>query len=285
MAVCLAESLRARGYKPAILTRGYGRQSNQIVCLPKGSDAPVSLTGDEAQLLLKSADVGIGADRWETGQEMQKRFNPDLFLLDDGFQHARLHRDVDIVLLDALDPFGGDAVFPTGRLREPLEALHRADILVITRSGRRRFDGLLARLPRKPLFLADVIVSGWIPERPGLHAAAAFCGLANPQAFFETLAETGATVVTTAAFPDHHRYTHDELRRVAQSAVAAGADVLVTTEKDRMNLPPDVSDAIKPLQIYTVLIRTQLRNEADFLATLHGLLRSASRTNDGRAGT
>ena len=163
---CIANSLRARGYTPGVLTRGYGRQSNKTVCFARGSDAPVTVTGDEAQLLLRSAHVGIGSDRWEAGREMEKHFSPDLFLLDDGFQHAGLHRDVDVVLLDALDPLAGDAVFPKGRLREPVKELQRADVLIITRAGRRRFDGLIARLPKKPLFFADVEISGWLPEKP-----------------------------------------------------------------------------------------------------------------------
>jgi tetraacyldisaccharide 4'-kinase len=280
---CIADSLRARSYTPAILTRGYGRQSNETVCLERGVAAPVSLTGDEAQLLLRSAHVGIGSDRWAVGSEMERQFSPDLFLLDDGFQHARLHRDVDIVLLDALDPLGGDAVFPAGRLREPVEALQRADVLVITRAGRRRFDGLIARLPKKPLFFSDVEISGWLPERPLLDAVAAFCGLANPQAFFETLEEAGAHVVTTAVFHDHHRYTTEELRRLAQSATASGARVLVTTEKDRANLPSDCDECVAPLRIYTLVIRTRIREESEFMTTLDNLLGWTSRRNDGRA--
>lgn len=280
---CIAESLRARGHNPGILTRGYGRRSKKIVCLPRGSEAPVSTTGDEAQLLLRSADVGIASDRWLAGRELQKHFNSDLFLLDDGFQHARLHRDVDIVLLDAFDPLGGDGVFPAGRLREPLEALQRADILVVTRAGGRRFDGLTARLPKKPLYFADVEVSAWLPDRPPLDAVAAFCGLANPDTFFETLRGAGAQVVTTAVFPDHHRYTKYELEELAQSAISAGARALITTEKDHVNLPSNCDELVKPLRIHRVAIRTRLRNENEFYATLNELLGLSSKVQDGRA--
>jgi tetraacyldisaccharide 4'-kinase len=248
-----------------------------------GADAPISLTGDEAQILLRSGDVGIGSDRWATGIAMEKQFNSDLFLLDDGFQHSRLHRDIDVVLLDGLDPLGGDAVFPEGRLREPVSALERADVLIITRAGKRRFDGLIARLPKKPLFLADVAVSAWIPERPPLDAVAAFCGLANPQAFFETLEEAGANVVSYSVFADHHRYRADEVRRMAQTAATAGAKVLVTTEKDYVNLPADCDELVAPLRLFTVAIRTRLRNEAEFLATLDYLLGCASKANDHHA--
>jgi 3-deoxy-D-manno-octulosonic-acid transferase len=280
---CIADALRARGYKPAILTRGYGRASSETVCLPRGADAPVSVTGDEAQLLLRSADVGIGSDRWNAGLEVEKQFSPDLFLLDDGFQHARLGRDVDIVLLDAMDPFAGDAVFPKGRLREPLAALERADIILITRAGRRRFDGLLPRLPKKPTFFADVEISSWIPEHPASRPVAAFCGLANPHAFFETLQDAAVRVVTTSVFADHHRYTPDEMKQIAQSAFSAGATVLVTTEKDRVNLPVNCDELVRPLRIITVAIRTKLRNEREFLSTIEDLLGWTSRAIDGHA--
>ena len=116
-----------------------------------------------------------------------------------------------------------------------------------------------------------------------VHRVAAFCGLANPQAFFETLQEAGAHVVTTAVFADHHRYTSDEVRKLSRSAAAAGATVLVTTEKDRVNLPADCDDVVKPLRICTVAVRTRLRNESEFLAKLDELLGWASPTNKGGA--
>jgi tetraacyldisaccharide 4'-kinase len=279
----LADCFRAKGYEVAILTRGYHRRSSEKLYLERGSDVPASATGDEAQLLLRSAHVGIGSDRWKVGMEMSERFRPDLFLLDDGFQHARLHRNVDVVLLDALDPLAGDAVFPQGRLRESLAALQRADVLVITRAGNRRFDGLIARLPKKPVFLADVEVSGWLPERPPLNAVFAFCGLANPQAFFETLEDTGARIVSTVSFHDHHRYSLSEIQRLSESAIAAGARVLVTTEKDWVNLPSGFEDAAHPLRIHTLAIRTRIRNESEFFATLESLAGLNARMNDGRA--
>ena len=119
MVLYLAEALRSRSYKVAVLTRGYRRRSRRDLCLAKGSDAPLEATGDEAQLLLKTTDVGIGADRWSVGKQMEEQFHPDVFLLDDGFQHAKLERAVDMVLLDGIDPLAGDAPFPVGRLREP----------------------------------------------------------------------------------------------------------------------------------------------------------------------
>lgn len=279
----LAGALGSRGYRVAALTRGYRRRSRGIVCLPKGSRVPVPVTGDEAQLLLRSCDAGIGADRWTVGRRMEEQFEPELFLLDDGFQHARLARTVDLLLLDGIDPLAGDAPFPLGRLREPESAMARADIIVITRAGGRRFDGLMRRLPKVPVFLADVEVNAWIPERPALGPIAAFCGLANPAAFFETIRESGIPVVLEQAFPDHHRYTREELQDLARQARLQGAIALVTTEKDFVNLPDDAGSCVGPLKIIQVAIRMRIRNESGFLTQLDLLLGLSSRFNGGCA--
>jgi tetraacyldisaccharide 4'-kinase len=273
MACYIAQLLRIRGHRPAILTRGYKRQSSRIVCLEMGSDAPIGVTGDEARLLMRYADVGVGANRWAAGVAMEEQFRPSVFLLDDGFQHSRLQRDVDVVLLDGIDPLGGDAVFPEGRLREPVEALARADLIVVTRAGRRRFDGLLARLPEdKPIFFADVEVTAWLPDRPPLDAVAAFCGLANPLTFFETLQSEGARVVSTHVFPDHYRYTPDDIRSIAKAALAAGARVLVTSEKDLVNLPAGFERFAHPFGVRAIAIRTRVRNESAFVARLESMM-------------
>jgi 3-deoxy-D-manno-octulosonic-acid transferase len=280
----LADAFRARGYQPAALTRGYKRQSRRPLVLAKGSEEPADVTGDEAQLLLRSCDVGIAADRWSVGREMEIRFRPDVILLDDGFQHARLRRAVDIVMLDGMDPFAGDAVVPLGRLREPVEALRRADLIVISRAGKRKFDGLLERLPNQvPVFLSDVEIEAWRPERPPLDGVAAFCGLASPLTFFDTLRNAGARIVLTRTFADHHRYAPEELKALSGDAQRVGARVLVTTEKDCANLPEGVDGLIAPLKLYILEVRLRLRNEAEFFSYLDTLLRFSSHFNDGRA--
>ena len=135
-ALHLARRFQDEGREPGILTRGYRRRvPEKSTVLPAGTRAKITLTGDEAQLFLRAgvAHVGIGADRYRTGRALEKKLHPQIILLDDGFQHWRLERDVDLVLIDALDPFSGGALFPLGRLREPLSALARADAFVITR--------------------------------------------------------------------------------------------------------------------------------------------------------
>jgi tetraacyldisaccharide 4'-kinase len=200
----LAEVLTARGYRVGILTRGYRRRDNAPVVYPPGERAPIELTGDEAKLFLKAghAWVGIGADRYLTGRMMEKHV--DVFLLDDGFQHWALHRDIDLVVLDEFDPWAGGGVFPAGLLREGPEALKRATRVI---------------RPRK------VAVN---PPPPGRYSA--FCGIANPASFRRTLDECGIEIGEWRQFPDHHRYTARDLEGLTPPAV--------TTAKDAANLPP-----------------------------------------------
>jgi tetraacyldisaccharide 4'-kinase len=284
----IAESLVKRGYNPAILTRGYRRRSlEQSIILEAGAHAPARMTGDEAQILVRfaHAHVGIGADRWQTGRRVEERLHPNIFLLDDGFQHTRLHRNLDVVLIDALDPFPGNAVFPLGKLREPLTALSRAGCFVITRAQpNRRYDGVrrvLARYnPNAPVFLARVEARSWIDERGGEPAAlpdtpfVAFCGLGNPDTFWRTLDKLEIQPVFRWTFGDHHAYLPRELHRLAQQARTLGASALLTTEKDAMNLPTNALDIIAPLDLYWLKIDVYLEQEPEFLAFIESHARA-----------
>jgi tetraacyldisaccharide 4'-kinase len=283
----LAEKLKARGYNPAILTRGYRREDNKSsVILAAGEPAPVALTGDEPQIFLREgvAPVGIGADRYGTGKRMEDAFRPDLFLLDDGFQHAPLHRDVDLVLIDGLDPLAGGEVFPLGRLREPLSALRRASAFVITRTGSGGVRDVLARYnPAAPVFQSRVLPAHWVDTGTGEHLNAdtllrlrvsAFCGLANPDAFWSTLSAIGIEPSAKAVFPDHHRYTIDEIRRLA-----AECGILLTTEKDSINLPANTADEIAPAKLLWLKIRMEVDNEADLIDQIVAAICSTSSSN------
>jgi tetraacyldisaccharide 4'-kinase len=284
----LARRFSERGSKPAILTRGYKRRSpEQHTILPAGTSAPVSVTGDEAQILLREgvAALGIGKDRLATGRILESQFHPDVVILDDGFQHAKLERDVDIVLLDGLDPLAGGDLFPVGRQREPVDALSRAGIFVITRADQGNTYAGLRRVlatvnATAPIFFSRVQPEYWVDfatgsrlEPDGLREqrVAGFCGLANPASFWKTLAMLGYKPGWEWAFGDHHVYRHEELRQIAARAVQAGANVLLTTEKDAMNLPRDVMDRIAPLGLYWLKIGTVLEDEEQFLDLLNPL--------------
>jgi 3-deoxy-D-manno-octulosonic-acid transferase len=255
----LAERLRESGHHPAILTRGYRRRSIETsILVEAGETAPVSFTGDEAQIFVQSgyAHAGIGTDRFATGRLLEERYRPDIFLLDDGFQHTRLRRDLDLVLIDALNPFGGGAVFPLGNLREPLSALSRAGAFVIMRAAPERdYEGILRQLralnPRAPIFRARLEHRYWVDYRSHQpHPAppspiAAFCGLANPASFWGTLRSLGLHPVFHWAFDDHHHYTCSQLERLAAQAQLHGSNLLLTTEKDAMNLPDSTATILE----------------------------------------
>ncbi len=267
------------GRNPAILTRGYKRVSREpIVIVPRGGNASTDETGDEAHMFVRAGDahVGIGADRYKVGRLMEAELGPDIFLLDDGFQHVQLQRDHDVVLVDGNDPEAG-GVFPVGRLREPLSALGRATEIVITRAEPgddvRATEQLLRRYnPSAPIFRSSVVPLTWVDaesgEELGIGALkreriGAFCGLGTPGSFWSTLEKLGIEAATRRAFPDHHRYTRRDLERLAKEADGFGADVLVTTEKDAMNLG---GLALRPgVRLYWLKIGIEIHGESDLL--------------------
>jgi len=285
----LAARLSERGHSPAILTRGYRRRSiDKCIVVSAGTRLPASRTGDEAQILVRAgyAHVGIGSDRYSTGRLLEKEYQPDVFLLDDGFQHRRLARDLDIVLIDALDPWAGGALFPLGRLREPLSALEAAGAFVIVRSEPDREyrsirDQLHAANPSAPIFRAAVEPRYWINERtqnpghPPEGPVAAFCGLANPAAFWETLEGLRIRPAFRWEFGDHHSYRWKELQRLAAQARIHGSNVLLTTEKDAMNLPERAAEILTDasVDLYWLKIGLQLQDEARFLDLIEASLR------------
>ncbi|MEQ1949545.1 MAG: tetraacyldisaccharide 4'-kinase [Bryobacteraceae bacterium] len=285
----LAVKLREAGYNPAILTRGYKRKSSErMVIIPRGESAPVSMTGDEAQMFVRAGDahIGIAKDRFAVGQEMEKQLHPDIFLLDDGFQHMRLRRDCDIVLIDALHPFGG-GVFPLGRARESAAALERAHAVIITRaepglsySGLER--AIHAASPSIPVFRSSVRPAYWVDAGTGeqIPLAAlpftrlgAFCGLGNPRSFWRTLTDPKQIdlkldIAFRWAFGDHHTYLSEEIQRLTELAKRDGAQAIVTTEKDALNLCDRAAELVAPLKLYWLKIGVTIENEEELLRLL-----------------
>ena len=281
----LAELLRDRGRNPGILTRGYGRTSpTPVLALPLGAALRTEESGDEPQIFLRArvAPVGIGADRHSAGTLLRQKFGADVMLLDDGFQHVKLARDFDVVLLDALNPFGGGEVFPMGRLREPMEGLTRADAIVITRSEASDLGPAIERAvrrwnPRVPVFHARIEPEWWVEHRSGrylrpqdlkLDRVGVFCGLGNPRSFHRTLDALGTRYVDCVEFQDHHRYLPNELTRLAEQFRRQGAVALVTTEKDAVNLCQDADELLAPLPLYWLKIGMRIEGEAELLAQI-----------------
>jgi len=286
----LARRFQALCLQPAILTRGYHRRAPGAgVVVPAGAPVSIDLTGDEAQIYVRSgaAHVGIGAERFTIGRAIEERFHPDVFLLDDGFQHHRLDRTLDIVSIDALNPFGGRQLFPLGQLREPLTALDRADAFVIARAEPGLplvgIENVLRQYnPRAPIFRSRIVVERWTdlewgatcePAHLPYRKVAAFCGLANPSAFWSSLALLGVQVTFAWRFPDHHHYGPLELKRLAARAQSSGAEALVTTEKDLMNLNENAIALIAPMRLYWLKIGIQIEGEEEFLRYLRARIR------------
>ena len=269
--------------KPAVLTRGHGRNTTDIVLLPRGDEkAPIERTGDEAQLYLRLGHVpiGIGAERATAGERLLENADARVFLLDDGLQHVQLHRDFDLVIVDALRPFGGGHPLPLGRLREPLSALSRASAFVITRSR------AVANLPAiistlrtwnvsAPVYMAWLENRQWRNgrgETRDVHAMAgskciAFCGLGNPESFWRSLADLGVTPIEKYSYGDHHRYSPNELRRLARHASEIGIEYLLTTAKDSVNLG-DYETATNPVQVWWLEIGVGIDGRDDLISRI-----------------
>lgn len=254
----VTRALAAHGRRPAVLSRGYGRRAGAPVAVvsgPAGVRLGVEEAGDEPLLLarrLAGVPVVVGADRAQAGARALAEFAPDVLVLDDGLQQQRLSADLRIVCLDARRPWGNGHLLPWGTLREPREALVRADLLVLTHAeSATGLDGLRAELaqlcPGAPVALGaheaeavlDVGSGAILPlvalrERPLL----AFAGIASPEALEATLASLGAPPRGLVGFPDHHPYSPADLAGLVTAARAAGATALVTTEKDAMRLGP-----------------------------------------------
>ena len=207
---------------------------------------------------LPAVPVLVGRNRYSMGMEAVKKYRPDVILLDDGYQHLRLKRDLNIVLLDAGHPFGNGYLFPRGTLREPVDGLRRADVVVLTRSEEMA-GGTRPRLVRlirpKPVFasthrsvIRGVLTAGAPPTArlaPPKEAAVgltetsvfAFAGLGRNDSFFQTIPRRGAHLAGAMGFEDHHAYSRDDLNRIDRSADAARAGILVTSDKDFVRLP------------------------------------------------
>jgi tetraacyldisaccharide 4'-kinase len=277
----VAEILASNDEKVCILTRGYGRENSSarvlvsdgesvLVNAKIGGDEPVEL----AQKLLGKAIVVADADRVEAAKWAKENLEVTTFLLDDGFQHRRAKRDLDIVCIDATNPFGNGRVLPAGRLREPLRNLKRADAIVITRANLAKNLGDLrseiSHLISNPrVFEAKNQIANCV-ELKNYHPKAqslieferpfAFCGLGNPQNFFDQLRQDSISPVGMKTFGDHHSYGADDVRSIETAAKFAGAESLITTAKDAVKL----ADLKFEIPCYVAELATIIDDEKNF---------------------
>jgi tetraacyldisaccharide 4'-kinase len=257
LTIALAKALSARGLHVDVLSRGYGRQS--ALPLAVNADGAASEFGDEPMLIAREANVPVyvAAERYQAGllAERDSTAQFGIHLLDDGFQHRQLARDVDILLLSRRDL--ADHLLPAGNLREPLDAARRAQVIAIPAD--------------EADVEAEIKARGWnaqvwrirrhmeIPHLDG--PVAAFCGIARPDQFFRGLQSAGVKLAARIAFADHHIYTAADLARIESSARAAGATALLTTEKDRIRIGALAPTVSASLPIQTVPLRIEIEDE------------------------
>jgi len=249
--MALAGMLRRRGYAVTILTRGFGRAPKTIERVEPYGDA--AWFGDEPVLLAQRTGVPVfvGANRYSTGvlaEQNETTGKIAVHLLDDGFQHRKLAREIDIVLLTQEDL--DDALLPAGNLREPLSALREADIIVVREEEAAKLQRFIDDLPRKKKHAVTWVIKRRLSldgdtERPLSARPLAFCGIARPKGFTAMLVAEGCHPVEMIAFPDHHAYVDADINRLLETARQYGADGFVTTEKDAVKLTPAMRERLE----------------------------------------
>jgi tetraacyldisaccharide 4'-kinase len=266
--ICMAKFLQRQGIHVDVLSRGYGRSSDAVERVDPVGDA--ERFGDEPLLITQSADVPVyvGASRYAAGVLAEReRAETGIHLLDDGFQHRKLARTVDIVVIHRSD--FEETLLPAGRLREPAGALKRAAVLVL----REEDAGLQLELKRRGIekTIWWIKRSILLPEKPGKIVA--FCGIARPDEFFRLLETPDVEVIAQEAFRDHHRYDETDMQQLIHLAQAQGANAFLTTEKDFVRLSPvqkEMLASIAPLRV--AKLETVLVDEAAVLHHLETLL-------------
>ncbi|MEK7388476.1 MAG: tetraacyldisaccharide 4'-kinase [Elusimicrobiota bacterium] len=272
-----AETLRKRGHEVAVLSRGYGGQSSkkEVCVLIDGRQTDWRSCGDEPWMIhqsLQGQGIPVLAcpDRAKAGELAIEMYGSRLLILDDGFQHWRLHRDLDVVLINARNPFGGRRLLPLGDLREPISALRRAGLIVITHADRvpaaeltKLREDIAAVQPRAPVLesahrpdhLLDVKTEAKLPlSRLKEKSVVALSGIGDPLSFESQLESLGATVAQSWQFRDHHPYTVKELLSIEN---LRGGLPLVTTHKDFVRLPSDWRDRLSG-EVYVLGIKLEL---------------------------
>jgi tetraacyldisaccharide 4'-kinase len=280
--IALGELLKERGIPFDVLSRGYGRKTRGVLVVdPDGS---ASDFGDEPLLIARklAVPVIVGESRYQAGRVAEQKFQTQLHLLDDGFQHRSLARDFDIVLMASGD--FEDRLLPSGRLREPLSSLERADAIVLPHDLATEHSGLR----EKPVWrmTREMYITGsdpTIPFRectpsvvpntrpqsagfgPAVPSPVAFCGLARPEQFFAQVRAAGVAPAAEVIFRDHHAYDNADIQRLLTMRHKLGAGGFLTTEKDAINLGPLRGD-LEPLTV--AALRLTLDRPAELIDTI-----------------
>ncbi|MCR5176184.1 MAG: tetraacyldisaccharide 4'-kinase [Anaerovibrio sp.] len=290
----MARYIRDMGYKVVILNRGYrAKWQGEVGLVSDGKHIYMEAdqAGDEAYMLAKhlpDVPVLIGADRSKTGQYAVDNFGAEVAILDDGFQHWKLVRDIDVVLIDSVNLFGNGYVLPRGTLREPLNHLERADVCLMTKvdqglPGYNKYvRDQIAKYGKQPIIVESIhhpqscielcewkrnIADEGMPVTiiKGKKVVA-LSAIGNPVSFEQTVCSTGAVIIESFRFPDHHEYTQEEMVDAMEQAVRQGAEAIVTTEKDAVKLPMEFLAAVpedKAIPVYILTVEVVLQDGKD----------------------
>jgi len=297
----LTEWAAHNGFRAAILSRGYKGKSNQqssVVSDGQGLISSVHDAGDEPLLLAKklpSTPVLISKDRYAIGDMALRLFNSELLLLDDGYQHLSLYRDLNVLLIDANRQFGNGWLLPLGPLREPLKEIERADLIVMTRCNERERGDNLVRFLRETAPGKPVLRSSHIPEKvifpssgeihpPQILAGKnvmAFAGIAHPDDFLEMVTGLGAHVREFKGYPDHHSFDQSDIQALESWSRRPEIDFLLTTEKDWVRIDGTRGDG---LNIAVLVVKIKLLEDSNVLFDIieRGIRGSKGLTNEGQ---
>ena len=256
LVIALANWLQRQNKRVGVISRGYGRDDEtQIIIVSDGKNvlADTNEAGDEPVLIAArcpGVPVVVGADRYAAGIELCDRFLCEVLILDDGFQHVSLKRNANLLLVDAESRFGNGCLLPLGPLREPAQSIYRATALIVTRASSTQNDNIASQLGfanvlRMPIGISRFLLGNFINLRTGdtfsldtmrgQHCVA-FCGIANPDSFLTMLQDAGLIIHEFMRFPDHWRYTSDDIKKILSGNEKHTSKIVMTTEKDGVKI-------------------------------------------------
>ena len=284
----VATLLRDAGERPAILSRGYGRREHvdgvTVVRDAEGIRVGLECSGDEPMMLAHALDrvaVVVASERFLAGRLAESRLGATVHLLDDGFQHVQLERDVDLLVMDARE-IDHQATLPSGRLREPLGVAVRAHALLLSGAGGGEATTISALLGVPQVFeftRRSGQPTGIDSSQPNVTLTPetrvlCVAGIAKPERFFDDARATGAAVVSEMRYSDHHPFSVDDIRNIGQAASEAGADLVLTTEKDLVRLRPYQP---LPFTLAALPLVVEMVQESEFRSWLLTRVESARR--------
>ncbi len=283
LSIYLADYFRDAGKKAVVLSRGYGGSARGTAVVSDGQNILLSPAeaGDEPYLMaerLAGVPVVVSPDRVRGGRIAIERFSPDVIILDDGFQHIRLERDVNILLVDSVEGFGNGFLLPRGILREHVSGVKRADVAMVKGGNLRKGDREVLKrygidvlsFRYNPTAVVDVRTGAPLAlDALKGKKALAVAGVANPNPFFRSLERLGAVDLKTLAYADHHAYTSSDFEAI--SAAALGRDIVITTEKDAVKLK---TLAPERFPLYALRIDVEVKNASGLAGLFSGFMKT-----------